>query len=451
MQRRRRTDDVLLLRQWFAELLKPYDYMSVLSRDHQGEQTIEVFQLLGLERKNIIVRPFIAAEEAAELQGLYVVPLQKLEVWGGGGRSSLRPDMLSHIDTFVFEGPTKMDIIATIGGGLDKRRGIFVWKARTSDVEGCVELFDRELLADRVVDPMSPRAPVLSLLDALSQQAYVGVDALVVHGPGVRQYDRRRLPSRRAYLQCVLRMDDLIARGVSQFSSVGSASFFEALLRSKKAVRPGLPAADYKRLLAIERGDDDALADLDARPKPPLPAPPAARRRPAPPIVDGGDSSDSSIVGCGGSGGGRKGDGAQRVERSLVGSDGEGSVVGVAGPAGAAAVVAVPEPLVAGQAGRALPPGVPAMICGVKVQFVAGRITATHTYVDRLSVRCSNDGHERCSKSRSLELLKERLGERCAEAFLGAWLAKAGSMTEAEHRKYMPRLAEMQAYLETVQ
>lgn len=96
---------------------------------------------------------------------------------------------------------------------------------------------------------------------------------------------------------------------------------------------------------------------------------------------------------------------------------------------------------------RAVPDGVPAEILGVPVSFVAGRISSTHTYNDRIFVRCCNDAHTGCRTSRSLQLLRDRFGVRCAEAFLGAWLAKADSLPSAQHAKYTPKAAEMEAYL----
>lgn len=70
----------------------------------------------------------------------------------------------------------------------------------------------------------------------------------------------------------------------------------------------------------------------------------------------------------------------------------------------------------------------------------------THTYAERLSVHCPV--HPRCTKSRSVELMRDLLGSRCAEAFLGVWLAQAGMLEQAKHAKYVPPVAEMRQYLE---
>ena len=89
-------------------------------------------------------------------------------------------------------------------------------------------------------------------------------------------------------------------------------------------------------------------------------------------------------------------------------------------------------------------PGIPEQILGVKVSFVAGRMSETHVYSDRLSIVCPH--HDNCLKSRSLDLLKDTLGFRCAEAYLGAWLLKAHE--RGNHRAARPSVAEMQAYLD---
>lgn len=96
--------------------------------------------------------------------------------------------------------------------------------------------------------------------------------------------------------------------------------------------------------------------------------------------------------------------------------------------------------------GSRLPAFVPDEINGMPVSFVQGRLSMTHTYHDRLSVRCSNPAHT-CTKSRSLGLLRDKFGDRCAEAFLGAWLAVANTMDQGAHAKYTPNVAEMTAYL----
>lgn len=74
-------------------------------------------------------------------------------------------------------------------------------------------------------------------------------------------------------------------------------------------------------------------------------------------------------------------------------------------------------------------------IAGIKVSVVKGRVSPTHaahTYADRWATRCCNEDHEGRAKSRSTGLHKDILGLRAAEAFLGAWAAKASESGGAD-------------------
>ena len=103
-----------------------------------------------------------------------------------------------------------------------------------------------------------------------------------------------------------------------------------------------------------------------------------------------------------------------------------------------------PAVAIAGPIGRE---GVPAHILGARVTFVPGRRTPSHVYSDRIAVRCCNAGHPGCGNSRSLQLMHDRFGARCAEAFLGAWLLKAESVDAGRHSRGNPSVAEMEAFL----
>ena len=133
--------------------------------------------------------------------------------------------------------------------------------------------------------------------------------------------------------------------------------------------------------------------------------------------------------------------------------DGVGGAVGGAGVAGAASdeggasIVGGARSEARTQRQHELPEGVPHTIAGSRVRFVPGRKSESHTYADRLSVRCTNAAHPECAKSRSMSLLRTTFGIRSAEAFLGAWLAKAEAMTSTDHAKYVPKVPDMEAYL----
>lgn len=436
-----RIADVVLLRQWYSAVLRRYEHMTLKVTFEDGGYGFQAFQVLDLERRNIITRPFVDTADELELEGLYTISMQPLEVWGHS--STQEPG--DTLETFVYLDPMKIDIIAACGADPDSRKSLYAWEARSSDVDGCVEFHSKQLLLSRQTDLMGKKVPVLSLLDALDARGFFGVEEVVSHTQGCRFYDCRRLQSRRAYLQCVLHAQALAAKGVLEFHSAGTASYFEALLRGKQAVRPGLPALEYKRQLAIDEGDVLALASLDAKAKKgrrkrsgPAPLPEMVVPPQPQPIADGGSSDDGSVVG---------GSVGPPLDDGVVGAAGGAGIAGAASDEGGASIVGGAMSEARTHRQHELPEGVLDTIAGSRVRFVPGRTTQSHTYADRLSVRCTNAAHPACAKSRSMALLRTKFGLRSAEAFLGAWLAKAESMTSADHAKYVPKVPDMEAYL----
>ena len=380
-------------------------------------------------------------DEQAELEGLYTISLQPVEVWGQKPDMDLRD--ATRLDVYQYEEPTKADIITACGCRLDCRYDIFVWQAQQSDVSGCVELHSKELLASKKTDLFERNTPVLCLLDALHNQGFSGVSQAVVHGDASgRLFDSRGIASRRAYLQCVLAISKLFANGITEFRSVGSQAYFEALLRGKGLVQSGLPAVEYKKLLAAEREDFGALAALGdggaanksrALPKPQVGEQPQSQQQQPKPLEDCAmEEDDSSIAGGSNDSGNEDGEivgaGADLAlqdapEQQPVGGEGEN------------------------QEASGLPPGFAREIQGMRVGFVAGRATASHTYADRAIVRCCNPEHQRCGKSRSLALQRDRFGLRSAEFYLAAWMSKAYEMDANNHSKYQPKVADIEAFL----
>lgn len=441
----RHSAEVTLLRQWYASFLHRYEHISLQVVGEEGGRHLQAFQILDVERRSIIARAYLDADDQAELEGLYVASMQPLELWHGGATAEAAAERPSALQAFVLLEPMKVDIIAACGVSLQSRAGVLAWQSRMSDIEGCTELFGSERLVDRRVDLLGKQVPVLCLLDALGGRGFTGIAEIVRHSAGCKYFDNRRICGRRAYLQCVLHQEALQAKGVLEFRSTGPNSYFDALLRSKKSVRLGLTALEYKKMIAMEDGDELAIAALTAQAsrqddrgttwrREPLPH--TAPLVPLPPVPAQEGSSDESVVGVGksdaSSGGGGLGDVA---------------IPPVSEAASVQSVVGAAESQAPSQRGGSFPIGVAATILGVPVQFVRGRRTATHMYADRIGVRCCSADHPACRKSRSLELMKSRFGVRCAEAFLGAWLTKAGAMAAGAHAKYNPAVTDMEAYL----
>lgn len=144
----------MLLRQWLAALLKPYGYMTLPVIGEGGGRDFMAFQLLDIVRKSIIVRPFVSADDLAEMSGLYTAKVQPLEVF----RASTVAENLDTVlvmDTFVMSDPCHVDISTACGGASAARKDMVVWQARQSDLEGCIELHSRKPLNHRPVDALS--------------------------------------------------------------------------------------------------------------------------------------------------------------------------------------------------------------------------------------------------------------------------------------------------------
>lgn len=185
------------------------------------------------------------------------------------GSHDFDPDLAETLEVVQVQAPLKFDIITACGMQLESRHEVCQWDVRQSDVSGCVQLFNRQPLSSLVTDLISRQAPVLSLVDALQQAGFVGVDSAIDHRPGRQVFDCMRLVGRRAYLQCVLYQEKVWAKPVGQFSSIGSQAFFDALLRCAGPVKTGLAAKAYQRMLAAEAGDHAALALLGEDPPTP--------------------------------------------------------------------------------------------------------------------------------------------------------------------------------------
>ena len=84
------------------------------------------------------------------------------------------------------------------------RYKLLVWTETPTDVEGCVTLIDGVPLT-QLCPLSSPKCPVLCLVDELQRAVWLRVDRLALRKPGGETaFDGRSLPSKRAYLQCVL-------------------------------------------------------------------------------------------------------------------------------------------------------------------------------------------------------------------------------------------------------
>ena len=367
-----------------------------------------MYQILDVERRNITLKPFVDDEDKEHMSSLYLATVQPFDIWGP--IPSPDHDDQQCLEAFVIEEPCKLDVISLFGADLLLWRQLRVWKSKESDVEGCITLYGSSPLAARKFSVLDSTIPVLMLIDLLQEAGFEPVEEALVHTPDSRlAFDRRSPASRRLYYQCLLVRATLWEKGVVDIHSNGSQADFKALVGCRRPVRHGLKAADYRKMLAESEGDVVALA-LQGRKRA---RPPALEAVGRPPIAPRSPSVCSSIAG----------DAAPMED---VGAE------GVLAPAPAAAPHAEVEVYK------------PEQILGVAVGLTKGRRTATHVYEPRLRIVCNHHG---CNRSRSVVMLADRFGPRCAEAFLGAWLAKGAALSGAEHKGFDPSLADMEEYL----
>ena len=93
-----------------------------------------------------------------------------------------------------------------------------------------------------------------------------------------------------------------------------------------------------------------------------------------------------------------------------------------------------------------LVPEWPAVLDGSRLTVEDENIDPAHHYFSRLKVRCNNPTHFNCTTSRSTNLQTEVFGRKAALYYLGAWLA-ANDMSEADHKKHKPTVADMRSYI----
>ena len=295
---------------------------------------------------------------------------------------------------------------------------------------------------------------------------------LVKHVRGCTYFDNRSLSKKSDYLRCLLVLDRIFDAGVETFGSNLTQSAFKLLLSEPGKWRPGMTAKDCREAMS-KNGPNlvDILGD-----------------REVPAVVAPRDDSGDSIVG----------DEPDREDMDVDAADDEDrifeyeddQVVGdteSAEPPPAAAVVEDVAPMgalpaldgdddvadgAAPRDGDAMAPDMipevrdivgdgidgpaedagedsddedefvcPAHIMGFSVTE-EWRLGAYR----RLRVNCP--AHKKCQKGRSVHLMREELGPRAAEAYLGCWLQVAFVKPVDVHKNFVPSVEDMKVWIE---
>ena len=330
---------------------------------------------------------------------------------------------------FPYADPSVTDFLAICGGGRIDRQKVRVWKHKPSDVDGCLNLFESE-----VVKPTLPlghnECPALALVDALTAKGFTPSSKKCTHAAGTpNTYYDGNLYGKRSYLQCLLALEELLSRGVLSFDSAQPAAFYRLMLRLRGPVPEGLGAKAYLKRLAEFHGDVVHLKVLeDIAPIAGRAALPSDRRPGPRPAKVAKLATD--IAG-----------GSEDDEPAPCGDD---VVAPVAAPA--------PDDVAGGDEGGAkekCPADFPTDIQGVAVSWVAGKCGGGWSYHPRLKVCCPNAMHPGCQKSRSIELDTAVFGDQSPILYLEAWLAKSHSQAHKAHSAWRPSRKDIQAYLDS--
>ena len=449
-QRRRDppSEEVLLLRQWFAQALDAHDYLSidVPSGGGDGGRELTVLQLLDLERKNVKVQTF---EDKSSINVLYKVRVQPLQLWAPVPAQQCLAR--GSLEVFPFVDPGFADLVDVMGCDIANRSRFHKWRADVADVEGCTLLKNPQPLTVQK-NLKDKDIPALCLLDELHLRGYTAVRKAVTHVPGSPLvYDGRQPTAKRNYYKAVLIKEELFAAGIKMIKSTWSASYLAVLLKTKKAL-PKMSAKECQKILAKLEDDYATLSSLDKLPT--LPPQPMAQgldvdediacdeeEIPATPLVEddaagsasGNEGSDVAVDYSGDDGAKTT---APPVLQPAPVDERPGAVVDrVASSVTTAMPVAVPLPA----------RGFPDTIEGMPVRVISARQDLMHSYHDRMWVRCCNPLHVRCNRSRSIQLQVGTYGPRAAEFYLGAWLS-AAHRGDIDHAKWQPSASDIREY-----
>ena len=409
---------VLLMRQYFREAFTPMSYVSVPILTDDGFAP-HFFQVLRLGPRAIAPKTFEVDRDELLDPVLFEVGGQPLQRWAP---LSQDPAHLGEAaDVFIFDdAPSTIDILRSCGVNPGNRHMFLEWKARQSDVDGCIGLHSPKVVRPNLA-LSAPHVPCLMLVDALHANGFGAVDSSVVHAEGSpKVFDGRKLASKRNYLKCVLAGPELFLAGVAEFQSTHASAWFAYLLKFKRTPQLGMNS----RALMEAIGDEDGQETYEAL------GPAQAMDMELAVIGDGG-VSDPDIAGD---------------DLALPAAPEQPEVPAPEQP---------PPPLpapddgddIVGDEPQEARLAWPEVLEGVRVHVVKGRHQGGYSYYDRLQVTCPNPQHSRCQKSRSTLKQVNQVGPRAAVGYLGAWLLRAHDLSEAEHRRYDPSMDDVRAYL----
>ena len=196
-------EDAKLLAQWFQATLQIHDYISMPMQTEEGNRMPLFCQVLDKQPKLVVVATW---ETRTQPDELYTIVVQCFERWAPLTHD---PELLRKTEeVYVYAEPCSIDLLAVCGVHRNVRDQFFCWTPVQSDIEGCISLTCPQSMQCKV-QLVSPRVPVLCLLDALDALDYEPVSKKIEHKKdGPLQYDGRHPLKKRFYFQCVLALED---------------------------------------------------------------------------------------------------------------------------------------------------------------------------------------------------------------------------------------------------
>ncbi len=453
----------------------------ILDRSAQGESLI--FQVLDVQvgHKKIMAR----STQARALRRMrWPVRIQRLSVWRGGPAYPAQAyDLCMEVDA---ENVDILDLAPWPVYRLALRR----WSVAECDVSGCMRVCDSECLASRPFPSDISSASALACVEQLLKLGWtLGAPPDMHKAESPRHFSANDPVRQKLYLECLLRLDELLPRHPDGIPSDGNQATYQDILKGKPiGSRTGDDGATAP-LVALEDGDvgpaDDVAQDaapdsesdneIEPPSRPILRCPPSKRLRTSSKPVIGEENSvadlfmrlkgdgavvtrDQIDVGGGAASSSAAdiahGDTERREDTEQGGIAEEGIEQGdterrevakediergdIAGHLPDAALVqrSVERPL-------------PIFLEGRRVIGDSNRGTDVRTqFYDRIKLTC--DVHRGCSKRRNTGIAQcAHYGKFEPYAYMGVWMrAKNRFATKSEHLSFAPTDIEVAAYMD---
>ena len=220
---------------WLDDSVPLHTHLTFQLPNADVEEQLFAIQLVGIQEKIMLV-PTFGSEDGKKK--LWIVQRYGIH------RLDLLPDQPAEFDAFKLSEPIKFEVLKFIADHLPDRQGIRLWDTRPSDLEGCITFCSPRKLTPQTA-LTNAKVPILTLLDALDDQDYIGIAKKVTHSiHSGMLFDSRNIASRRSYLQCVLAFKWLVSKGQAAFPSGLPSAFYQAMLRKPGEVNISSSAAE---------------------------------------------------------------------------------------------------------------------------------------------------------------------------------------------------------------